>query len=223
LVLGLALATAVGAHAERADRNQPMVVGADRSGTLDLQRQVLLYEGNVSITQGSMLLRAERVELRELADGYRAATATGAAGKPASWRQRRDGVDEVVEGSAGVIEFDGHADTLRFVGNAAVRRLRGAAVADEITGAVIVWDNQAEVFKVEGGGASAANPSGRVRAVLSPRAVSPTAGEAAAGEGPSPSRGRGLSPRAEPPATAASAAPAKAAPLAPSRTLGERR
>ncbi|HZF79875.1 MAG TPA: lipopolysaccharide transport periplasmic protein LptA, partial [Rubrivivax sp.] len=40
---------------------------------------------------------------------------------------------------------------------------------DEITGGAIVWDNTAEVFRVEGGHATAANPSGRVRAVLSPR------------------------------------------------------
>jgi lipopolysaccharide export system protein LptA len=46
-------------------------------------------------------------------------------------------------------------------------------VADEITGASIVWDNLSEVFKVEGGAVTPANPSGRVRIILSPRADSP--------------------------------------------------
>ena len=181
-------------QAERADRNKPMVIEADRPGTVDLQRQVVVFNGNVVISQGTMVLRAERVEMRETPDGYRAATATGSPGRPASWRQRRDGVDEDVEGTADRIEFDGRADTLRLVGNGAVRRLRGGMVADEITGATIVWDNTAEVFSVEGGAASAANPSGRVRAVLSPRA--------------------------EPASAPAAAAPV---PLAPSRSLGERR
>jgi lipopolysaccharide export system protein LptA len=180
-------------QADKADRNQPMVVEADRSGTVDLQRQILVYSGNVVISQGSMLLRADRVELRETPDGYRAATATGAPGKPATWRQRREGSDEIVEGGAERIEFDGKADTLRLVGNSSVRRLRGGQVADEITGGSIVWDNLNEVFKVEGGAATAVNPSGRVRAVLSPRA--------------------------EPGSGAAPAAPT--APLAPSRTLGQ--
>jgi hypothetical protein len=63
---------------------------------------------------------------------------------------------------------------LRFLGNGAVRRLRGGTLADEITGASILWDNTAEVFRVEGGATSAANPTGRVRAVLSPR-VEPAA------------------------------------------------
>ncbi|MDP1648866.1 MAG: lipopolysaccharide transport periplasmic protein LptA, partial [Rubrivivax sp.] len=156
--------------AERSDRNKPMVVEADRPGTVDLQRQVVVFNGNVVISQGTMVLRAERVEMREMPDGYRAASATGSPGKPATWRQSRDGVDETVEGAADRIEFDGRADTLRFVGNSAVRRLRAGAVADEITGATIVWDNTTEVFKVEGGAPTAVNPTGRVRAVLSPRA-----------------------------------------------------
>ena len=161
-------------RAEKADRSKPWVVEADRDGVIDLQRQVLVYSGNVVISQGSMVLRAERIEMREMPDGYRAASALGSAARQASWRQRRDGVDETVEGTADRIDFDGRTDTLRFTGNGAVRRLRGAAVADEITGASIVWDNTAEVFKVEGGATSAANPTGRVRAVLSPR-VEPAA------------------------------------------------
>ena len=51
-----------------------------------------------------------------------------------------------------------------------MRRLQGAAVADEISGSVIVWDSLAETFNVRGGAATAANPGGRVRAVIAPRA-----------------------------------------------------
>ena len=165
----------VGLHAERADRGKQMVVEADRPGTVDLQRQVVVFNGNVSIAQGTLVIRADRVELRETTDGYRAAVAIGSSGKPASYRQKRDGVDETVEGVADRIEFDGRAETLRFVGNGAVRRLRGAVTADEITGALIVWDANAELFSVQGGNTSVANPSGRVRAVLSPRVESASA------------------------------------------------
>jgi len=193
-VFALVLCTAGGpALAEKADRSKPWVVEADRDGVVDLQRQVLVYSGNVVITQGTMVLRAERVEMREMPDGYRAASALGQPGKPATWRQRRDGVDETVEGTADRIEFDGRADTLRFIGNGAVRRLRNGSVADEITGAQILWDNVSEVFKVEGGVSTATNPGGRVRAVLSPRVE------------------------------AAASAPASAAPLTPARSLGDKR
>jgi lipopolysaccharide export system protein LptA len=158
------------ARAEKADRTKPMVVEADRPGTVDLQRQVVVFNGNVVISQGTMQLRAERIEMREMTDGFRAAVATGSPGKPASWRQKRDGLDETVEGTAERIEFDGRADTLRFVGSGHVKRMRAGVVADEVSGGAIVWDNAAEVFRVEGGQASPTNPSGRVRIVLSPRA-----------------------------------------------------
>jgi lipopolysaccharide export system protein LptA len=183
------------ATAEKADRYKPMVIEADKDLVADDRRQVVVYNGNAVLSQGTMLLRAERIEVRELPDGYRAATAIGTRAKPASWRQRRDGVDETVEGSADRIEFDGRADTLRFVGQAGLRRLRGAGVAEEITGGVVVWDNTTEVFTVEGGATSAANPTGRVRTVLTPRA--------------------------DP--AAAAPAPGAAAPLAPVRSLDERR
>jgi lipopolysaccharide export system protein LptA len=157
------------AQAEKADRSKPMSIEADQPGSVDLQRQVVIFNGNVVISQGTMQLRADRVELRERPDGYREAKAIGNAERPASFRQKRDGVDETVEGAAERIEFDARSDTLRFVGSAAVRRLRGGVVADEITGSLITWDNTNELFNVTGGATSPSNPSGRVRAVFAPR------------------------------------------------------
>ncbi|MBA4175882.1 MAG: lipopolysaccharide transport periplasmic protein LptA [Leptothrix sp. (in: Bacteria)] len=182
------------AQAEKADRSKPIVVEAERGSTFDLQRQVTVLNGNAVISQGTMVLRAERIELREMPDGYRAASAIGLPGQPATWRQRRDGgADEVVEGSADRIEFDARADTLRLLGNSSVRRLRSGVVADEITGATIVWDNTAEVFKVEGGQASPANPSGRVRLTLTPRSEAGAAASAPAVVPLAPSRALGTS------------------------------
>ncbi len=197
------LAVVALARAEKADRYKPMVIEADKDLVADDRRQVVVYNGNAVLSQGTMLLRAERIEVRELPDGYRAATAIGTRAKPASWRQRRDGVDETVEGRAERIEFDGRADTLRFVGQAGLRRLRGAGVAEEITGGVVVWDNATEVFTVEGGAPTPTNPTGRVRTVLTPRAD-----PAAAAPAPT-----------APPKSASGAA----APLAPVRSLEERR
>jgi lipopolysaccharide export system protein LptA len=191
-VLAGALA-AGGAVAERADRSKPMVIEADKPGSVDLQRQVVVFAGNVVITQGTMVIRAERIELRERPDGYREAAAIGSAGSPAVFRQKRDGTDETIEGSAERIDYDSRSDVLRLSGNAAVRRMRGTVVADEITGALITWDNTRELFNVSGGAATPTNPAGRVRAVLAPRddggASAPAASatpKAAPRVGPSP-------------------------------------
>jgi lipopolysaccharide export system protein LptA len=167
--LAIASLCGAGAHAEKADRSKPMSIEADNPGSVDLQRQVVIFNGNVVISQGTMLLRAERVELRERSDGYREGKAIGSATAPASFRQKRDGVDETIEGAAERIEFDTSTDTLRLVGNAAVRRLRSGVMADEITGALITWNNTTELFSVTGGAATPSNPTGRVRAVLAPR------------------------------------------------------
>ena len=167
----LASACALGAHGELDDRHQPIVVEADRPGILDLQRQVVVFNGNVQIEQGTMRIRAERVEVRELPDGSRSAVALGGAGRPASYRQKREGLDETVEGSAERIEYDGRTGTLRLIGQGTVRRLRGGVVADEITGALITWDDRSELFSVQGSAPGASAPTGRVRAVLTPRAA----------------------------------------------------
>ena len=171
--------------AEKADRVKPMEVLADKSGTADLQNQVSRFSGNVVITQGTMVIKADRVEIRQTPDGFHVGTAWGAAGAPVSYRQKRDGVPEFVEGVADRVEFDGRAEVLRFIGNGVVRRLRGTETVDEITGTLITWNHGSEQFSVQGGTPTTANPSGRVRAVLSPRP-----GSAAAESASRPAIGR---------------------------------
>ena len=169
IALLLALAGGPPAQAEKADRSKAMTLESDQPCTVNLQKQTSVCSGNVVVSQGTLLIRADRLELRQTPDGYQLAQAAGATGKLASYRQKRDGLDELVEGQAQRIDYDSKSGTLRFEGQAQVRRLQGAAVADEIQGSVIVWDSVAETFTVRGGAATAANPGGRVRAVIAPR------------------------------------------------------
>lgn len=179
---GVLAAMPVPAQAERADRSKPMVVEADRDGTIDTQRGLTVFSGNALISQGTMLIRAERVEVRDPPSGTRSALALGTPGKPATFRQKREGVDEHVEAQAERIEYDGATDTLRFTGQAALRRLRAGSVVDETLGALIVWDNRSETLTVQGGAPTPANPSGRVRATFGPAAPKAASAPAARGE-----------------------------------------
>jgi lipopolysaccharide export system protein LptA len=155
--------------AERADRGKPMEIDAGRAD-VNRKTMVVTYSGSVTIRQGSLSIVAERIELREHADGRRTAIALGAGGKPATYRQKSDGRNEFFEGAAERIEYDNRSDVVRFVGNAAARRLVGSAVADEITGALIAYDSQRDFFSVEGRtDAAAGQGAGRIRAVISPR------------------------------------------------------
>ncbi len=170
----------VPAQAERADRFKKMEVESNQPGRVDLQKQVVVFNGNVVVSKGSLIIHAARIEVRET-DGYQVAIASGTGNTPTTFRQKREGLNEFIEGQAERLEYDSKSDTVRFVNKAKVRRLRGTEVADEATGALIVYDNTAEVFTVSGGPAAVTptNPGGRIRVVLGPREGSLAADEAA--------------------------------------------
>jgi lipopolysaccharide export system protein LptA len=180
LTLLLCVGAIASAQAEKADRSKPLTIEADQPGTVDLQKQVLVFNGNVVVAQGTMSIRAERVEVRERPDGHRSATALGGPGKPAAFRQKREGVDETIEGSAERIEYESRGDVVRFSGSAQVRRLRGSTPADEISGSVITYDSGNETFSVQGAASApgAASGSGRVRVVITPKPDGPAAAPA---------------------------------------------
>ncbi len=178
VALALALAGST-AFAEKADRGKPLNIEAD-NGRYDDVKQIGIFTGNVVVTKGTMLMRASRIEVRQAADGSQFGVATSDGGKRSFFRQKREGLEEYIEGEAERIEYDGKADTVRFIDRAVMRRLRGSVLADETAGSVIVYDNTSEVFSVIGGASAAtpANPGGRVRAVLTPREVPPAPGAA---------------------------------------------
>jgi lipopolysaccharide export system protein LptA len=182
IAAALAACLAAPAHAERADRLKPAIIEADANGLgqLDLQKQVMVLSGNVVITKGTMVIRAARVEYNKTPGGYDKAVAYGASGKPATFRQKRDGVDEYMEGEADRLEYDGKTDVVKFINNATVRRLRGATLADEINGNLVTYDSTTEVMNVSGApAATASDPGIRVRVVLTPPEGSEAAAEAA--------------------------------------------
>lgn len=177
-------------RAEKADRYKPVNVEAELPGRIDLLNQFVVFNGNVVVTKGTMVIRAARIEVRESPDGYHSAVAYGTPTQHATFRQKRDAPDEWIEGDAQRLEYDGKSDVIRFVNDASVRRLRGAVVADEIAGNLVTYDSTTEVFNVSGGGTStAANPGGRVRATLMPKE-----GTAAAAEAASAARAAGSAP-----------------------------
>jgi len=186
IVLALAAATA---GAEKADRNKPMNVEADALRYDDLQ-QTSVFTGKVVVTKGTIVIRGARMTVKQDPEGYQFGVVTAEPGKLAFFRQKRDGVDEYIEGESETIEYDGKADRVKFIGRAEMRRLRGTTINDETSGSVITYDNTNDQFTVDGGAVSGtpANPGGRVRATLAPRsaASAPAAGGAPAAGAASP-------------------------------------
>lgn len=163
----LAALLALPAHAEKADRDKPVNLEAD-TVTLDDIKKLSTYEGNVVLSQGSILLRADRVQVTQNEAGLDRLVATG---HPVAFRQKLDGRDETIEGFADRIEYNGATSQLELIGTARLRR-----GADELRGAQISYNANTEFYKVVGQ-PNAQTPAGRVRAVIrpKPRAEQPAA------------------------------------------------
>jgi lipopolysaccharide export system protein LptA len=176
LVCAAALAAAcaaAGVRAEKADRDKPTQVEANRM-TSDEARRVSIFEGNVVFTKGTLQLRAERVVLRQDADGFYHASASGA---PVRFRQRSDpqqpGLDGVwVEGEALRVEIDERTERIELMESARIARDQ-----DEVRGSYILYDQRSEFFSVSSakGAPAAAAPGERVRAVIQPKQPAPAA------------------------------------------------
>lgn len=167
LCLGLVGASG-GAYAERADRQKPLHAEADAL-RYDDSKQLSIFTGHVVITKGTIIIRGDRVEVRQDPQGNQFGTVIGSPQALAFFRQKREGVDEFIEGEAERIEYNGLTDVVQFINRAVMRRYRGATLTDETAGSKVTYDNNKDTFMVEGGAQRTAdNPSGRVRAVLTP-------------------------------------------------------
>ena len=177
----LALAAPV-AWGEKADKDKPIYFTADASSIDDAKESGVLT-GNVVLTKGSMLIRGGKAVVHKDVDGYQYGVVTAAPGKLAFFRQKREGVDEFIEGEGETIDYDGRADVVKFISKAQLRRYRGATLSDEFSGWQIVYNNVTDVFTQDGapvvGPSSSTSqpgaPAGRVKGMLTPKPSSAVA------------------------------------------------
>jgi lipopolysaccharide export system protein LptA len=174
------------AHAEKADKLKPMNIEADAARYDDL-KQTNVFTGKVVMTKGTIIIRGTRVDVRQDAEGNQFGVVTAEPGKLAYFKQKRDGLDEYIEGEGETIEYSSKLDNVRFIKRAILRRLVGSKVNDEITGDLIVYDNTTDVFTVDSNTASsnAGGQNGRVRAMLTPKAAA-SAASGTVPSGPTP-------------------------------------
>ena len=167
-------------HAEREDKNRPMNIEADALVHDDL-KQVTVFSGHVVVTKGTIVLKGERIELREDPQGFQFGLITPEPGARAFYRQKREGLNEFMEGEAERIEYDGRLDRVTLSQRAVLRRYRGSALNDEMSGQVITYDHLSETFRIDGkptsqnavkanGASSAAADNTKSMGLLSPKA-----------------------------------------------------
>lgn len=157
------------ALAEKADRDQPMQIEAERMRH-DETRLLTEFTGQVVATKGSLVLRAARMEVQQTPQGRQVATLWAAPKERVFFRQKREGLNEFTEGEAETLVYDTEADLITLSQRAELRVLRGAVMADQLLGHTIVFNNRTEVMTVDGQD-NGPSPLGerRVRAILTPR------------------------------------------------------
>ena len=154
------------ALAEKADRDKPVNIEADRVSVDDV-RKVQTFEGNVQLAKGTLVIRADRIVVQQDDDGYQRGVASGGSSSMPNFRQKREGLDEYIEGEAERIEHDAKAEKTEFFGRARVK-----SGLDEVRGQFISYDARSEQYVVTSGANGTKAPSGsreRVRAVIQPR------------------------------------------------------
>ena len=149
------------ANAERADRNKPVNLESDRM-TADDARKTAVFDGRAVLTQGTLVIRADRIAVSQDADGFQRGTATGSL---ATFRQKREGSSEYIDAEAERIEYDGKNDRVELFNRARLRREGG----DDVCGNYIAYDAKTENFTVNSGREQAGAAKDRVRAVIMPR------------------------------------------------------
>ena len=157
------LCLASAALAEKADRDKPTQIEANRMSADDTRR-MNIFEGNVVLTKGTIAVRADRIVVRQDREGNQFTTATG---NPVRFKQRQDPKDGEKEGAwmdgeALRVEIDEAKQTIELYDNARVNR-----GGDEVAGNYIFVDQRSDFYTVSAG--KGAQQSGRVRATLQPK------------------------------------------------------
>jgi lipopolysaccharide export system protein LptA len=161
-LLALLLACSTPVLAKSSDRNQPMDIDAGASDySLDDQRPTIL-SGGVTITQGSLDIRASRAEITERGGEPVRALLTGS---PVKLRQQLDDGTRL-DASASKVDYDLKGEIVVFTGNVDIQQPRGS-----LSGERVVYNMR--TGQVNSGGEG----GGRVRMRILPRNAQPAPGK----------------------------------------------
>ena len=123
------------------DRDQPVLIQADEVD-MDLKSGHRLYRGNVSVTQGSIRILADQIEMTFSNEQLALALATG---QPAIFRQRPAGKSHDVVGKGQSIEIDEVSNLVTLRGGASLKQQQ-----DTVYGETIVYDLRSGKLRVRG-------------------------------------------------------------------------
>ena len=152
------------AIAERADRDKPLQLEANRI-SIDDAKKIQILEGDVVLIKGTMVLKSDRVVIVEDRYGFQKGTAFGGKDGLARIRQKREGREEYIEGEAERIEYNTSNEVAELFHRAWIK-----SGEDEVKGDYIWYDGISEKYLVTAGETRGVKaPPARVRAIIQPK------------------------------------------------------
>ena len=152
------------AFAEKADRDKPLQIEANKV-SIDDAKKIQILEGDVVLIKGTMILKADRVVVTEDQYGFQKGTAFAGKGGLAKFRQKREGREEYIDGEAERIEYNSNSEVLELFHRAWVKNGE-----DQLKGDYIWYDTVSEKYLVTAGESHDPKaPPPRVRITVQPK------------------------------------------------------
>jgi len=154
---------------EQSPEDAPPIQILSDSLVYDDEKKTSRFDGDVIMTRGMMTMRANRLDLREDAEGFQYAIATVSPGKRVYIRQERPEFFEVLQGLGERAEYDGKEESFDLIGRAHLTRYICGKPFDSISGERVRYNQKTDTYSAFSGPRSD-NPDGRVRSIAQPRA-----------------------------------------------------
>jgi len=151
------------------DRTKPITITAGRAER-DEKLGLTIYQGNVVIRQGSILIEAETVTIKTRISPVTSREELEeiiATGNPSHLQQQLELNGELVDAISTTIRYDIDSDAVSLIENAVLKQ--GERV---VTGDRIIYDIAAQKI-IAGGEKTAENPGDRVTVTIPPKSTTP--------------------------------------------------
>lgn len=158
------------AQAEKADSQKETHIEAELANR-DGKKNITTLTGEVVLTRGTLTVKSDRAVITYTPDGHQHAVLFSTPGKLASFRQKRDGGNDLwIEGEADHIEYDDKTELVTFITKARIRYLEGKKVTQEQEGEFLSYDSLNDVFVAANTSSGKHVPgAGRVKMTLQPK------------------------------------------------------
>lgn len=157
------------AQAEKADRDKPIILEAEKVSVNDVQ-QIYDLNGQVLLIKGSIVVTGEDGHIQVDPEGYEYVDVKGSPEETASFRQRREGpADEFMQGRGAQVSYNAKSEVLTVTGDASLKRLLNMQMLDQLRGWKIEYDDVKQQYRVSPPPDAKPEDLPLARAILSPR------------------------------------------------------